>query len=342
MAPSQRPTVTLAEVAQAAGVSVATVSKVLNGRADVATTTRATVEKALDRCGYKRPGAFWSRSAHIELAFYQLDNEWALEIIRGVESAAREAGVTVLLGESGTAWDSPAPEWIEGILERQPAGVVLVFSDLPPEYRHRLRSRGIPFVIIDPTGDAGLDDVPSVGSGNWLGGMTATRHLVSLGHTRIGVISGPESMMCSLARVDGYRSALGAAGIAVDDRLVRFSNFHVEGGEEHAGHLLSLPDPPTAIFAGSDMQALGVYEAAHRHGLRIPEDLSVVGYDDLPMARWTRPKLTTVHQPLFEMAAEATRMVLQLRGGEGEERQRLDFHTHLVVRESTAPPPRRG
>jgi len=347
--------VTLAEIAQEAGVSVATVSKVLNGRADVAPATREEVEAALDRSGYQRPGTFKPRSAFVELVFYQLENEWALEIIRGVEATARQAGIGVLLSESGTAWDAPSAEWLDGILERRPEGLVLVFSDLPADFRRRLRRRGIPFTVIDASGASLLEDVPSVGSADWSGGVLATRHLIDLGHRRIGVISGPESMMCSLARVDGYRSALNSARVPVDEALVRFADFRVEGGELHADALLDLDEPPTAIFAGSDLQALGVYEAAYRRGLRIPEDLSVVGYDDLPLARWARPKLTTVHQPLFEMAAEATRMVLR-RGedlpagavpgeaaadgsGTGVARPRVDFRTHLVVRESTAPPP---
>jgi LacI family transcriptional regulator len=140
-------------------------------------------------------------------------------------------------------------------------------------------------------------------------------------------------MLCSRARLDGYRAALETAGIAVDPDLIREGDFHVQRAYEEGRALLSLPDPPTAIFAGSDLQAFGLYEAARVLGLRVPEHLSVIGFDDLPMARWAWPPLTTIRQPLSEMAATATRLVL----GEGGEK-RVELATSLVVRQSTAPP----
>ncbi len=139
---------------------------------------------------------------------------------------------------------------------------MLVFSDIAAPHREKLRSRGIPFAIVDPAGDP-APDVPSVGSANWSGGLMATRHLIELGHRRIAAITGPEDMMCSLARVDGYRSAMNAAGPADRPRAwIRFGDFHPTGGETHARELLSRARPPTAIFAGSDLQALGVIAAA--------------------------------------------------------------------------------
>jgi len=151
-------------------------------------------------------------------------------------------------------------------------------------------------VVVDPVGEAG-PEVPSIGATNWRGGLTATRHLLELGHTRIGVIGGPEQVLCSRARVDGFRAAMETAGLPVDPALIRYGDFHVEGGYRHGRALLGLADPPSAIFAGSDLQALGVYEAAREAGRRIPDELSVVGFDDLPIARWVGPPLTTVRQP---------------------------------------------
>ena len=157
-------------------------------------------------------------------------------------------------------------------------------------------------MVIDPAGDPG-QDVPAVGATNWQGGLAATRHLLELGHRRIGVISGPARMMCSRARVDGYRAALETAGLAVRPGPGRARATSTTRPATRAGlELLRLPDRPTAIFAGNDLQALGLYEAARELGLRIPEDLSVVGFDDLPLARWVGPPLTTVRQPLTEMA----------------------------------------
>jgi LacI family xylobiose transport system transcriptional regulator len=215
--------------------------------------------------------------------------------------------------------------------------VVLVFSALPAEYREKLQSRAIPFVIVDPAGDP-EPGVPSVGSANWSGGVAATQHLIDHGHRRIALITGPEDMMCSVARLAGYRSALGLAGIEVEPELIRFGDFHVEGGQRHAAELLDAPSPPTAIFAGSDLQALGVLEAARMRGIRVPEQLSVVGYDDIPVARWSSPALTTVHQPLQRMGQEAVRLLMRLREGDTTTPTRMDLGVNLVVRQSTAPP----
>lgn len=329
--------VTLASVADEAGVSLSTISKVLNGRADVSVATRRRVEELLAARGYaRRVGADAGRSELIELVFHELDAVWSMELIAGVEAVAKEHGLSVVLTESGSR-HSPDPEWIEGVMRRRPVGIVLVFSDLAPEYRARLDARAIPFVIVDPAGDPS-PDVPSVGSANWAGGLLATRHLIELGHTRIAAISGPEDMMCSLARVDGYRSAMNTAGLPIEPQWVRFGDFHVSGGRDHSRELLTMSEAPTAIFAGSDLQALGVLETARSLGISIPDQLSVVGYDDIALSRWVSPRLTTVHQPLRRMGGEATRIVIRMAHERPATTPRLDLATSLVVRESTAPP----
>ena len=166
----------------------------------------------------------------------------------------------------------------------------------------------------------------------------ATRHLVELGHTRIAAITGPDDMMCSHARLDGFRSAMNTAGLPVDESLVAFGNFLVDGGRDNARAMLARDDRPTAIFAGSDLQALGVLDAARALGIQVPAELSVVGYDDLQLARWSSPALTTVHQPLTQMAEEAARLVIRMSETELETIPRVDLATRLVVRESTAAP----
>lgn len=331
-----RARVKLNELAEEAGVSLSTVSKVLNGRPDVSAATRARVEAILDSQGYERRNGPGTKSSLVELVFPELDTAWAMEIIRGTENVARANGLSVVITESGDR-SSLSSGWIDGILRRRPVGVILVFSDLAEEAKAKLRSRAIPFVIVDPAGDP-APDVPSVGSANWSGGVAATRHLLELGHKRIAAITGREDMMCSHARLDGFRSAMTQAGVAVDESLVRFGNFQVDGGRDHARELLERDDRPTAIFAGSDLQALGVLEAARTLGLRVPADLSVVGYDDLQLAQWTAPALTTVHQPLTQMAEEATRLVIRMGETELETIPRMDLATRLVVRESTAAP----
>jgi LacI family transcriptional regulator len=216
--------------------------------------------------------------------------------------------------------------------------VILVLSTLAQEQQHQLESRSIPFVVVDTSGEL-PSGVPTVGSNNWAGGLAATRHLIGLGHRRIAVISGQQDVLCSRARVDGFRSAHEEAGTTADPSLIRYGAFTVDAGYRHGKELLAGPDRPTAVFAGADMQALGVLRAARELGLEVPRDLSVVGYDDLPLASWTGPSLTTVDQQLPTMARTATTMVLQLARGEDPPLRRIELATELVVRESTAPPP---
>ena len=324
---------TLSRIAADAEVSTSTVSKVLNGRAGVSDATRARVEVLLHRHGYQRRGRR-DTAPLIELVFANFSTVWALEILRGVQDAARARGLGVVVTESGDN-RAPGPEWVEGVLQRNPSGVVLVLSGLTDAQRHQLHSRGIPIVIVDPAGNP-APGVAAVGSANWNGGLLATRHLLALGHRRIGVIGGPVEMICSRARLAGYRSALEEAGVPVCEELIVAGDFEHESGIEQARRLLALKDRPTAIFACNDLMAVGVFEAARQAGLRIPGDLSVVGYDDLNVAEWTGPPLTTVRQPLREMGLQATQMVLELDDpGTGP---RVDLATDLVIRESTARP----
>ncbi|GAB3946350.1 LacI family DNA-binding transcriptional regulator [Kribbella albertanoniae] len=329
--------VTIAEIAGMAGVSVPTVSKVLNGRSDVAEATRARVEQLIQEHGYRRRSAGTTSSPMIDLVFSQFESEWAIQLIGGVKDVARAEGVELVLSECGGGW-RPRQEWIESVLNRRPLGAILVFSDLDTDQRAQLEARRIPFVVVDPVGDVAAD-VPAIGSANWNGGRMATQHLTGLGHRRIAVIGGPVEVLCSRQRVDGYTDALRSAGLTVDPELIRVGDFGVTGGYREALALLRLPDRPTAIFAGNDMQALGIYQAARELGLEIPRDLSVVGYDDLPVAQWVGPTLTTVHQPLRQMAELATRLVLDLARGNTPAALRLDLAVDMRIRASTAPPP---
>lgn len=330
---------TIASIAAELGVSVPTVSKVLNGRADVAAGTRARVESALQKHQYRRRSQpAGPRSAPlIDLVFHELDSAWSIEIIKGVRRTAGDLGIGTVLSELGGR-HRPQQSWLDGVLARRPLGVLLVLSRLEAAQQHQLESRSIPFVVLDTDGEPQAD-VPTVGSNNWMGGLSATRHLLELGHRRVAVISGPADVLCSRARIDGFRSAHDELGVSVDPSLVRHGDFAVDGGYRHGRELLDRSDRPTAIFAGSDMQALGVLRAARELGIDVPGELSVVGYDDLPVAEWVGPALTTVHQPLLEMAATATRMLVDLSRGVPPKPPRIELQTQLVVRESTTAPP---
>jgi len=328
--------VTITAIAQEAGVSVPTVSRVLNGRNDVAPHTRERVEELLRRHGYRRRVTRSRTGASlIDLVFNDLDSPWAVEIIRGVEDVAHSAGVGTVVSAVHRRTSSTR-QWLQNLRTRSTDGVILVTSDLAPPVHAELRRLNVPMVLVDPAGVPSLD-IPTIGATNWAGGLRATEHLISLGHRRIGFISGSPQLLCSRARLDGYRAALEAAGIPFTDELVRPGNFYHESGFEGAKALLDLDDPPTAIFASSDQMAFGVYEALRQRGLRVPDDVSVVGFDDLPEARWSSPPLTTVRQPLAEMGLLAARTVLRLAQGEPIDTPRVELATELVVRNSTAP-----
>jgi len=328
--------VTITAIAREAGVSVPTVSRVVNGRSDVSPETRERVEELLRQHGYRRrPTRARVSASLIDLVFNDLDSPWAVEIIRGVEDVAHNAGVGTVVSAIHSRSTS-ARQWLQNLRARATDGVIFVTSDLTPPLHAELRRLNIPMVVVDPAGVPAID-VPTVGATNWAGGLSATEHLLGSGHRRIGFIAGPRRLLCSRARLDGYRAGLEAAGLEVDDQLVQPGDFYHESGFACANALLDLPEPPTAIFAASDQMAFGVYEAVRQRGLRVPDDISVIGFDDLPEARWASPPLTTVRQPLSEMGALAARTVLRLAQGEEIESPRVELATEMVIRHSTAP-----
>jgi len=334
---SNRPT--LATIAAEAGVSLPTVSKVLNGRSDVAEATRRRVEHLLSAHNYLRPGRRRARrSGLIDVVINGLDSPWAVEILRGVEAECAAHGVAPVLSLPQHGDTRPA-SWTSLPAQHDSDGVILVTSRMDQQQRAQLERAGVALVVIDPV-NMPDPDIASVGATNWAGGLAATEHLISLGHERIAVIGGPSDMLCTQARIDGYRSALERAGLPVDRNLIRYGDFRHEGGFRESYALLTSPEPPTAIFAGSDQQAMGAYEAARQAGMQIPSDVSIVGFDDLPLCQWLSPPLTSVRQPLEEMGRVAARTLLQLIDGQPLVSTRVELATELRVRLSTAPPRR--
>ncbi|MFI5890159.1 LacI family DNA-binding transcriptional regulator [Actinoplanes sp. NPDC051513] len=326
----------LADIAKLANVSESTVSKVLNGRTGVSAGTRARVEAYLQDTPHQPRATKRPTAPLLDVLCYEIDSPFGSEVVAHIEQAARQDGLGMVLTGSN-ADNLPHPGWVGDVLSRQPVGVVLIACRLLEADRKMLRSRNIQIVVIDPAGTP-APDIPSIGSADWNGGYLATRHLIDLGHRRIGIITGPPDMMASTARFSGFRAALDRAGIAIEPELVRPGQFHHADGLAEGLALLSRPDRPTAIFASSDLYALGVYEAARTLGIGIPDELSVVGYDDLRIAQWAGPPLTTVHVPLAGMAQHAVHLIRRL-GGEPELAfTRIDIDTSLVVRSSTTVP----
>jgi LacI family xylobiose transport system transcriptional regulator len=325
----------MAAIARLAGVSTPTVSRVLNGRSGVASETRRQVEALLHEHGYRRPNAV-APAASVEVVFFGLESHLAISILRGVQGVVRQQDLVVGFTDVSLR-ASAEPHWADRLLARRPVGVIAAHSYFTPQDHALLTASGIPLVALDPAGMP-PDAVPSVGAANWSGGVAAARHVLELGHRRIAVLSGPTDSLVARARLEACRAALDTAGVPLDQRLVRSGEFFFEDGLAQGRDLLDRGERPTAIICGNDLQALGVYEAARQARLRIPEDLSVVGFDDLDCAHWCGPRLTTVRQPFDEMGAAAARLVLAFAAGEAPNQTRVELPTTLVVRGSTAPP----
>ena len=328
-------TVRLSDIAKQTGYSLATVSKVINGRDDVSEAAQQAISNALRESGYVRRTTPSKQRNVIEIAFENFDNVWALEIMRGVMNEAKLHDLNVSIAEGGSR-SHPNPSWLNRLIRHQTLGALLVFSNLSQDEQTKLQARGIPFVIFDPSGDPSPETI-SVQADNWSGGLLAARHLLALGHQRIGIIMGPESMLCSRARFDGFTSALAGAGISKDPELIMEGDFTTAGGYAQAMALLQEEKTrPTAIFAESDLMAMGVYEAARQLDIRIPQELSVIGFDDVQTSAFIGPPLTTIRQPLRDMSAAATRMILDASAG--KQVTSLIMPTSLIIRDSVAAP----
>jgi DNA-binding LacI/PurR family transcriptional regulator len=324
---------TLVGIAAEAGVSVSAVSKVLNGRTDVSAHTRARIAGLLRQHGYQVASRLGF--GVVDLLIATLHSPWAEELLRGTVEAADEAGSSVVVAIVDSSEEFA--RWLDQATGRGTDGALCVLHLPDSRELQRMAAARIPLIVIDPPEEPD-EGIRSVGTTNWQGCLTATRHLIELGHRRIAIIGGPEGLWSSRARMAGYRAALQAAGLPLDDDLVRRDNFEAAGGRRQAGHLLSLPRPPTAILAGNDNQAFGVLQALGERGLRAPDDLSVVGFDDVPVASWATPPLTTVRQPLAAMAATGFRMLRSHPSTAGGEPHHIELATTLVIRESTGPP----
>jgi DNA-binding LacI/PurR family transcriptional regulator len=328
----------LTSIAATAGVSVSTVSKVLNGRTDVAPGTRERVGRILRQQGYQVAAGSGARV--VDLLIGGLGSLWADEVILGAVTAAAETGSSLAVSRF-TSQDDFARQ-LGAALARSTAGAVSVLHVPGEAILRRLADERVPFVVIDPPTEPDGASVLSVGTTNFQGGMAAARHLIELGHRRIAAIGGPDHLWSCRTRLDGYRSAMRRAGLPVDEGLVRIGRLCVEDGFSQAESLLGIGDPPTAIMAANDAQAFGVLQALAARGLRAPGDVSVTGFDDLPVATWSAPPLTTVRQPLAAMAASAFWMLARPAGsgpgGEAMRPRHMELETTLVIRDSTAPP----
>ena len=320
---------TLAEVAAAAGVSVATVSKVLNGRSDVAETTRARVVWHLNEASYQRTVRAPQTGPRRQIEVYApaTQNSYTMTVLSGVLTAAQGERLDVILRLAETLDEDRSGQ------PHTHSGAILITTENPPQHSRRLDD--CPVVHIDPVNPSPPGQV-SIGATNFAGGVAATEHLVGLGHRRIGHVAGPEAMECSQARLAGYAQTLRRFRIAMDEALIVHSEFTYPDGQEAARALLDQDSPPTAIFAASDEIALGIIEEARQRSIRVPDDLSIVGFDDTAMAVRSAPRLTTVAQPLAEMGVLAVRSLVTLMDGRPTDSDHIELSTRLVIRDSTS------
>jgi DNA-binding LacI/PurR family transcriptional regulator len=327
-----RPTISL--IAQIAGVSVPTVSKVLNGRADVATPTRERVEQVIEEYGFVRNRAARAlrkgKTGLVNLFLPRLDDEYFLPILEGVAQVLREAGVRLELTSSDYQPEEEVHR-IDTVTDHSMVGILVVLpSDEAIEYLER---SALPFVLIHNQGSL-LSMVPSVRITSWEGGFVATSHLINLGHRRIAYIGKTARSRDAIERIAGYRAALDSAHLPIDPQLECAGDFKEVNGYTATRDLLALPEPPTAIFAGNDRQAAGVYRALREVGMIVPGDISVIGFDNLPFTELLSPPLTTIHAPRLELGRTAAAMLLRLINGEPIEMPRVVLPTQFIERQS--------
>lgn len=330
--------ITIKDVAREAGVSYATVSRVLNNYQHVKPDKRAQVLDAMQRLGYvANPQArslVSGRSQVLGLLVHDLGNAYTAEIIHGIDETLVASGYELMLYTTHRQKHKEAV-FVNTLTYGLIDGLLLLLPLNPGSYLEKLRDQRFPYVVID---HQGFDDSsPTVVATNWQGAYDATRYLVELGHTRIGFIAGTPELSSAVERLEGYRAALAGHGIEFDPQLVQNGDFKQHPGFAAANALLDLKEPPTAIFAANDLSAMGVYEAIRGHNLRIPEDVSVIGFDDIPHTTVMHPPLTTVRQPLIEMGRLATRMLLERIENPDQPARRIVLPTELIIRSSCQP-----
>ncbi len=318
-------------------MSVATVSRALSQPHLLKPDTRARVLAVVERLGY-RPnllarGLRRGETRSILLIAPKL-SLFFLEIYAGAEEAARAAGFAVLLGNSD---GDPEREeaYFDQVSSGRADGIILLTGLAPSAYARG--KRPLPMLVSVLERLQG-HETPVVRVDHRLGAAEATRHLVALGHRRIAHIAGTKNAASSAHRISGYRDVLAEAGIAYKDDLVQVGDFSMDSGVTAMEALLSLEQPPTAVLAGNDEMAFGAMTAARSHGLSVPEDISMVGFDDQKTAAFYNPPLTTVNIPRQELGRRAAQELMDRLGG-GEGAHEIVLPTRLVVRESTAAPP---
>jgi len=331
--------VTIVDVAAQANVSYATVSRVINNDVHVKQETRDRVLTTMQRLGYvanrQARSLAGGKTNSVGVLVPDLGTGYIGEIIRGIDAELGLKDLDLILYTTHRTASKEA-SYVANLARGMVDGLLLVLPRRPADFIGAMTQRNFPFVLIDHHGIG--PDCPAVGAANWQGGFTATEYLIKLGHRRIGIITGWMDLGCALDRIDGYRSALRVNHIPEESELIYEGTFFQPDGFQGACTLLDLPYPPTAIFASNDVMAMGVIDAVRTRGLRVPQDISVIGFDDIPQASMIHPALTTISQPLEKMGRVATQMLLELLSQPQKKMGRIELPTELIIRESCEAP----
>ncbi len=326
--------VSIKDIAKAAGVSPSTVSRALSDHPRISLETKERIRRLAAEMGYSPSAVARSlvtqRTSIIGMAVAWVSDPFLAPLVRGVEDVASEHGYTVFLssfyGELGRE-----KEVLSAFRERRVDGIIVESSCLDAEHRSFLVQLGLPIVLINRP-----EYAYSVSTDNLHGGRLATEYLLNLGHSRIGYIAAERGKRTNLDRLKAYREALQERGITFDPALVVLGDGYAGGGKEAMRRLLALPSPPTAVFCYNDLTAIGAALAVREAGLRVPDDISLFGFDDIELAAYFHPPLTTIRQPAYELGHRAMEMVLALIA-DGQALTNVMLKGELVVRQSCRP-----
>lgn len=337
--PIPTPNSTIVDVAEAAGVSYATVSRVINNDPHVKPSTRERVQGAMEKLGYvvNRPARSLAggRSHAVAVLVPDLGTGYIGEIMRGIDAELGLAQYDLILYTTHRR-ETKESTFIATLTNGMADGLLLVLPRNPGGFLPTLRDRSMPFVLID---HRGIDEQTcAVGATNWQGAYNATEYLLELGHRRIGFITGSMDLGAARDRLAGFRAAMKTRHVPLEKELICEGDFQQLDGYNLGRALLALRARPTAIFASNDVMAMGVMDAVRELGLRIPDDISILGFDDIPQAVNIRPALTTVRQPLEKMGRVATQMLLDMLNDPDASVQRIELPTELIVRDSCQAP----
>ncbi len=331
--------ITILDVAEEAGVSYSTVSRVVNDYQFVKPETRKRVQAAMDKLGYvanvKARSLAGGRSQMLGLLLYDFESSYQIEIVRGIDAEVSALDYDLMLYTTHhrrRKESTLVTKLTQGLVD----GLLIVLPRNLEAYLEDLDSRQFPYVLIDHAAPESSSN--TVKAKNWQGSFDAVRYLAGLGHQRIGFVEGVMTVTSAKERLAGYKAGLEASGLAVESNLIQPGDFDWDSGYEAVQQFLALEQPPTAVIAASDVCAFGLIEGFLANNVRVPADVSVMGFDDIPESKTGRPSLTTMRQDLRQMGRIATRLLLRCIDDPDHPNEQFELPMELITRESTGSP----